>query len=85
MVFESARPRARRILDDLRGTGARSSALPHTPTCRELYCRRIVGSTMVRIGFQRNELWLKKVFTIAFLSLMDGLEPIHSRRERRAR
>ena len=84
-VFESARPRARRILDDLRGTGARSSALPHTPTCRELYCRRIVGSVMVRIGFERNEPWLKKVFTIAFLSLMDGLEPIHSRRERRAR
>ena len=85
MVFESARPRARRILDDLRGTGARSSALPHTPTCRELYCRRIVGSVMVRIGFERNEPWLKKVFTIAFLSLMDELEPIHSRRERRAR
>ena len=84
-VFESARPRARRILDDLRGTGARSSALPHTPTCRELYCRRIVGSVMVRIGFERNEPWLKKVFTIAFLSLVDGLEPIHSRRERRAR
>ena len=53
--------------------------------CRELYCRRIVGSVMVRIGFERNELWLKKVFTIAFLSLMDGLEPIHSRREHRAR
>ena len=84
-VFESARPRARRILDDLRGTGARSSALPHTPTCRELYCRRIVGPVMVRIGFERNEPWLKKVFTIAFLSLMDELEPIHSRRERRAR
>jgi hypothetical protein len=28
---------------------------------------------------------LKKVFAIAFLSLVDGLEPIHSRRERRAR
>ena len=50
-VFESARPRARRILNDLRGTGARSSALPHTPTCRELYCRRIVGPVMDRIGF----------------------------------
>ena len=83
--FESARPRARRILDDLRGTGARSSALPHTPTCRELYCRRIVGPVMVRIGFERNEPWLKKVLAIAFLSLMDRLEPIHSRRERRAR
>ena len=83
--FESARPRARRILDDLRGTGARSSALPHTPTCRGLYCRRIVGPVMVRIGFERNESWLKKVLAIAFLSLMDGLEPIHSRRERRVR
>ena len=75
----------RRTLEALRGSGARSSALPHTPTCRELYCRRIVGSVMVRIGFERNEPWLKKVFTIAFLSLMDELEPIHSRRERRAR
>ena len=32
---------------------------------------------MVRIGFERNEPWLKKVFAIAFLSLVDGLEPIH--------
>ena len=61
----------------------RARALPHPPTCRELYCRRIVGPVMVRIGFERNELWLKKVLAIAFLSLMDRLEPIHSRRERR--
>jgi len=33
---------------------------------------------MVRIGFERNEPWLKKVFAIAFLSLVDGLEPIGS-------
>ena len=83
--FEPARPRARRILDDLRGTGARSSALPHTPTCRELYCRRIVGPVMVRIGFERNEPWLKKVLAIAFLSLMDRLSPsIHDVNAERA-
>jgi len=40
---------------------------------------------MGRIGFEQNGPWLKKVFAIAFLSLMDGLEPIHSRRERRVR
>ena len=40
---------------------------------------------MVRIGFERNEPWLERVLAIAFLSLMDRLEPIHSRRERRAR
>ena len=28
---------------------------------------------MVRIGFERNEPWLKKVLAIAFLSLMDRL------------
>ena len=77
-----------RILDVLRGTEARSSALPHTPTCRELFCRRIVGPVMVRIGFESfelNDALEERVFPIAFLGLMDGLEPIHSQRERRER
>ena len=51
----SRRDLERRILDVLRGTGACSSALPHTPTCRELFCRRIIGPVMVRIGFERND------------------------------
>ena len=81
-LFECARLE-RRILGVLRRTGACSSALPHTPTRRELFCRRIVGPEMARIGFERNAALEERVFTIAFLSLMDGLEPIHSRRERR--
>ena len=81
-LFESARLELR-ILGVLRGTGACSSALPHTPTHRELFCRRIVGPEMARIGFERNAALEERVFTIAFLSLMDGLKPIHSRRERR--
>ena len=51
----SRRDLERRILDVLRGTEARSSALSHTPTCRELFCRRIVGPVMVRIGFEPND------------------------------
>ena len=81
-LFECARLE-RRILGVLRRTGACSSALPHTPTRRELFCRRIVGPEMARIGFERNAALEERVFTIAFLSLMDGLKPIHSRRERR--
>ena len=67
----------RRILGVSRGTGARSSALPHTPTCRELYCRRIVGPVMVRIDLDAERGAGGLVFPIAFLSLMDGLETIH--------
>ena len=74
-----------RILDVLRGTGARSSALPHSPTCPKLFCWRIVGPVMVRIGFEPNDALEERVFPIAFLGLMDGLEPIHSRHERRER
>ena len=81
-LFESARQELR-ILGVLRGTGACSSALPHTPTHRELFCRRIVGPEMARIGFEPNDALEERVFMIAFLSLMDGLKPIHSRRERR--
>ena len=81
----SRRDLERRILDVLRGTGARSSALPHSPTCRELFCRRIVGPVMVRIGFEPNDALEERVVPIAFLGLMDGLEPIHSRHERRER
>ena len=38
---------------------------------------------MARIGFEPNDALEERVFMIAFLSLMDGLKPIHSRRERR--
>ena len=34
---------------------------------------------MVRIGFEPNDALEERVFPIAFLGLMDGLEPIHSR------
>ena len=38
-----------------------------------------------RMGLRETSRGVKKVFTIAFLSLLVGLEPIHLRRERRAR
>ena len=74
-------PRAQTCL----GEGRLSAAFCTRSKKIVFYCRQIVGSVMVRIGFERNEPWLKKVLAIAFLSLMDRLEPIHSRRERRAR
>ena len=81
-LFESARLELR-ILRVLRGTGACSSALPHTPTHRELFCRRIVGPDGPDWIRAQPRAEGKGVYEIAFLSLMDGLKPIHSRRERR--
>ena len=42
-----------------------------TPTCRELFCRRIIGPVMVRIGFERNDGLEERVFPIAFLGLIN--------------